>query len=1578
MNNSSAMGARTLASKVFAVLMSVILVLGLSPVTKVSYASTASDSAAAQASAESVDSEGNGKAVVSDDDADAAGKAASDASAAADAKAAADTSSAAADAKTSADAANDNAASSSNQASTAASSSNNSTEPASNQEGIALASASDSVEPGKYGSYTYKQNSTKNAFESSEYDAYRDSVATNLLGVAGSFHITAFDKATTSSHIYGNILTKELVGSNNFGLDSRYNEKYGYQGLSYVQNYTTPSGQPDGHEEGAFVIGSNNTVTTVDNGNHLAINGVQLDKPKTLIQDTDTANNPFIDLDAVKAYTIGVSDKLAAQGDVGASITTDGGKTYINYEGDSGCAYVTMTAKQLNEMDELYVKGMELNGKCSVVINVDMDGATELNLSKIHVLLPDADGQTAGTGETDSTVGYVMFNIKKSTSDMTINLSDRVLASVLAPNSTINLGGSAAGTYIATNVNVTAESHARPFRGVFKPVTTSAKVTKQWLNAYGSTETRVEHDAVKVQLYQSKNGGDWTEYGEVVELSNANSWSYDWGSSLPKKDTDGNTYEYKVVEVSTTADYNATVTNSDDGWTITNRHVAVGKLTVSKAWKDAAGNVESGEHDAVTVKVMRSANGTDFEQYGESIQLSKDNNWSATVDQLPLKDADGKEYSYKAEEDVPDGYAASYSGEMTPTVDADGNKSWSYSITNTSTATNEYTDASVTKEWLNAAGAAESADEANAHGAVKAQLYQSKSGGEATAYGDAVTLSRDNSWSAKWDNLLKTDIYGNTYTYTVKEADVPSDYTSTVTGEGNAFKITNKKDATVTVAATKAWSDNDDVDKLRPAQITATVNQVAADGTAVAAGTIVLSAENGWKAQLGGLPVKDASGNAYSYTIAEGEVAGYAGTVSEPVKSTDAAGNSVWSFALENTHAQKTTSVKVTKEWSDSNDQDGIRPASVSVDVLRSANGKTETVKTLELSADNGWAATADGLPVNGADGAYAYSISEAKVEGYASSVAAEQTTDGTWAFKLTNTHETEKVKVDVKKVWNDSDNKDLLRTSSVTAQLYTVATVDGQEVLTAVEGKTVELKDGNNWSASWEGLPAKSDGKKIKYTVRETEVPNGYTVTYQGVDNNDGSYAFTMTNTIVEGDFSLSGYSMQASAAPVREAEKVCYVDPKVVKVLDGRALKAGEFSFQLIDATGEVKSTASNDASGMVDFDAANPQTPDGMEPCCLTFTAPGTYSYTVREDSSQVKDSTVEYSTEVVKFIVVIGEGADGALVEADSYYLKYDSAADAAAGTQATKYASTDHPTITNSAKPLSLSLTKTSAETGEALEGAVYGLYKVDENAPEGEVKVMAATSNANGVMTFSGTDADSITTDTQYFFREISAPAGYTVSENKTQTFTIQQAAEGGYQLVYADGTVSKAAAGTAAAPLVAADVTDSKASITFGKVASDGTPLSGAKLAVKDSAGNDVDVWETDATGHVINDLVIGDTYVLYEKQAPEGYQTAAEVTFKVDEYGKVAIISGASSDDVMNAYATGSTLNLVDYKKTELVEKKETVREEGVPAKETATTKKSALAKTSDQTPFIPVAVLALSAIVVAAVARRRTKRS
>ena len=1008
---AATISARTLASTAFAVLMAAILVLGLSPITKASYADTASDASAAQESSVGADegAGGNGKSDDADDaDSESAGS----------------------------DSGEENGADSSSE--------DQGTE----------------IDPGKYGKYIFERNSTKNAFEGSDYDAFRDSVATEWLGIAGSFHITGFDEVTTSSHIYGNILAKKLTGSNNFGLDHRYDDAYGYKGLSYIQEYPEPAGDVDGHDDGTFVIGSKNTVTATDNNNHLAINEVQLSKPNKLVQDANTAETPFIDLDEVKTYTTKVSDDLAKVADVGASVSNENGNIYIDYEGASGCAYVSLTAAELNKTNELFIRGMKLNGECSVVINVDMTGVKQLNLSKVHVLSPD--GKDMPTGEIDSTVGYVMFNIKNSTSDMTIELTDRVLASVLAPNATINLAGSAAGTYIGSKVNVTAESHARPFRGTLKPVD--------------------------------------------------------------------------------------------------------GDLSVQKIWKDASGNVEEDvDHDPITVKVLQRSK-------------AKDGDWS-----------DWAEY-------------------------------------------------------------------------------------------ETVTLSKDNGWHKSWTKLPKKDTDGTTYEYKIEETDESKaanpDYDSAVDHDGTAWVITNTR---------------------------------------------------------------------------KGE-----------------------------------------------------------------------------------------------------------------------------------------------------------------------------------------------------------------------------------------------------EESFSLSGYSMRAADAPTPEADKLCYVDPKVVKVLDGRALKAGEFSFQLIDdETGNVVSTAQNDEAGMVDFDAANNISGDDMNPCCLKFTAPGTYTYTVREDPSKEKDSSIDYSTEVVKFVTTIEADETGALKEKESYYMKYPTAADAEAGTKGEKYASTEHPSITNKVKSLSLSLVKSDAATGVGLEGAVYALYRVDDSVETGAVQVMTATSNAKGRMVFTGADASAIKLGDQYFFQEVSAPAGYSVSENKSSVFTIQQASDGKYYLVYADdaatvedagaqATKSDTHAGTVDDPIAYKEgtgVSDAELAVTFNKLASDGSAVGGAKLAVYDESGTEIDSWTTDGVGHVLKGLVSGKNYTLSETEAPNGYRVASELVFTVNEYGKVSIVKGADNNDELNAYAEGSTLNLIDYKQDEKVEKKEVVKEIGISDDEddssSSSSSSSDTAKTGDSFSFAPFAVaLALAAAALALAGRKRRK--
>lgn len=83
--------------------------------------------------------------------------------------------------------------------------------------------------------------------------------------------------------------------------------------------------------------------------------------------------------------------------------------------------------------------------------------------------------------------------------------------------------------------------------------------------------------------------------------------------------------------------------------------------------------------------------------------------------------------------------------------------------------------------------------------------------------------------------------------------------------------------------------------------------------------------------------------------------------------------------------------------------------------------------------------------------------------------------------------------------------------------------------------------------------------------------------------------------------------------------------------KVLKGAELKAGQFSFELKGRDGKVMSTAKNAADGSVTFDA-------------LTFKQAGTYTFTVSEvDDGQAH---VTYDKAVHKIVVTVGdEAADG---------------------------------------------------------------------------------------------------------------------------------------------------------------------------------------------------------------------------------------------------------------------------------------------------------------------------------------------
>lgn len=91
-------------------------------------------------------------------------------------------------------------------------------------------------------------------------------------------------------------------------------------------------------------------------------------------------------------------------------------------------------------------------------------------------------------------------------------------------------------------------------------------------------------------------------------------------------------------------------------------------------------------------------------------------------------------------------------------------------------------------------------------------------------------------------------------------------------------------------------------------------------------------------------------------------------------------------------------SVSGTKTWDDGNNQDGIRPDSIKVNLL--ADGKI--VQTVDVTAENDWSYEFSDLPKYAEGKEIVYTISEEPVEGYTTEVN---------GYNLTNTHKpTEKV----------------------------------------------------------------------------------------------------------------------------------------------------------------------------------------------------------------------------------------------------------------------------------------------------------------------------------------------------------------------------------------------------------------------------------------------------------------------------------------------------------------------------------------------------------------------------------------
>lgn len=209
--------------------------------------------------------------------------------------------------------------------------------------------------------------------------------------------------------------------------------------------------------------------------------------------------------------------------------------------------------------------------------------------------------------------------------------------------------------------------------------------------------------------------------------------------------------------------------------------------------------------------------------------------------------------------------------------------------------------------------------------------------------------------------------------------------------------------------------------------------------------------------------------------------------------------------------------VTVRKVWNDNNDQDGIRPSTITVALYQ--NGTQMSVEyNRTLSAATNWTATWEGLPLQVANEAATYSVKEVgSVTGYTSEVTGDQSSE----FVITNTHVPATTEITVTKVWQDGSNATGKRPDAI--KLVLTGKVGNTTVVTRTQ--SVSNANADTWTYTFTDLPQYyRGGNAIVYTVDETTadasaastIP-GYTKSISGmrITNTLTTHSLTVRKTV-------------------------------------------------------------------------------------------------------------------------------------------------------------------------------------------------------------------------------------------------------------------------------------------------------------------------------------------------------------------------------------------------------------------------------------------------------------------------------
>ena len=572
--------------------------------------------------------------------------------------------------------------------------------------------------------------------------------------------------------------------------------------------------------------------------------------------------------------------------------------------------------------------------------------------------------------------------------------------------------------------------------------------------------------AVKVKIL---NGDTVVDEQNVTS---ANEWKYE-SKALPKYAA-GQEITYTVSEEAVPG-----YTSKVEGYNITNSYTPeTTTVSGSKTWED--GDNQDGKRPAsITVNLLADGQKVNTQTVGEA------EGWSYNFTGLPVY-KDGQRITYTVTEEAVPGYSTNLNG---------------YNITNSYTP--EKTEITASKTWNDS-------DNQDGKRPTKINIKLMKTvGGVKTEVASKEVTAADQ-WQTKFENL---PVYenGQKIDYSIEEDDVAG-----YTKEIKDFTVTNSyTPEMIKISGQKVWDDADNQDGKRPASVKVKVK----NGDTVV-DELEVTAANDWKFESKALP-KYAAGQEIAYTVTEEAVADYQTKIDK--------------FTITNSYTPQSTEYAVTKVWEDADNQDGKRPASITVQLYRSVNGekpiavagKTLTLTVADKADANTWKASFTNLPQFDKGQKITYSVKEddatvaaLKEKGYSPKVEGQI---------ITNSHTPEQVKVSGQKVWDDADDQDGKRPTSITVKV-----MDGSTIV-----DTLEVTAANGWKFESKDLPKYRNGQEIAYTLTEDAVAQYETK----IDK------FTITNSYTPETVKVSGQKVWDDANN-QDGKRPASIK---VKILDG-----------------------------------------------------------------------------------------------------------------------------------------------------------------------------------------------------------------------------------------------------------------------------------------------------------------------------------------------------------------------------------------------------------------------------------------